>query len=375
MQVLVVGGGVIGLATACELARQGHDVQLVERETPGARASWVAAGLLTPSSPWKYPQALVDLCFASEALYPDFVADLVEHTGIDPEYEVAGMLYPEGVGATAERVAEETARREAMGFRHERLDRAALDARQPGLGPSVTGACFQPRSGRVRPPRLNAGLHRRALGLGVLVTSHCEIVRLVGDGRGVRGAQTATGQLLEAEVVVLAAGSWSGQLARTLGLQVDVRPVRGQILLLRGEPGQLGPTINDGDGYLVPRRDGRILVGSTMEDAGFNAWTTPEVLARLRARARELFPATARMEVETDWAGLRPGTPDRLPYLGPVAEVPGLVLATGHFRNGILLAPITARLVADLVAGRRPGVDLAPYAPRPVDPGAVLVGT
>jgi len=145
-------------------------------------------------------------------------------------------------------------------------------------------------------------------------------------------------------------------------------------VLLAGPPGLLRPTLNDGEVYLVPRRDGRILVGSTMEEVGFNAWTTPETIAALLARARRLLPACAALPVEMDWAGLRPGTPDRLPYLGAVPSVPGLILATGHFRNGILLAPITAATVADLVAARTPALDLSAYAPRELDPQAVLAG-
>jgi glycine oxidase len=375
MQVLVVGGGVQGLAIGNALARDGHDVQIVEREIPGQRASWVAAGLLTPSSPWKYPRALVDLCRTSEALFPDFAADLLEHTGMDPEYELAGMLYPEGAGLSAGHVAEETRLRREMGFEMEHLSRAALDALQPGFAPEIDGATWQTASARVRPPRLLAALRRRAVGLGVLVTSHCEVSALLGDARGVRGVLTARGQELEADAVVLAAGAWSGALAATLGLRVDVRPVRGQILLLRGPPGLLGPTVNNGDSYLVPRRDGRILVGSTMEDVGFEAWTTPEAIVRLRCQARALLPATEGMVGEMAWAGLRPGTADRVPYIGPVPEVPGLVLATGHFRNGILLAPVTAALVTEVLAGRPTSQDIRPYAPRPVDPEAVLVPT
>jgi glycine oxidase len=292
---------------------------------------------------------------------------------MDPEYEVAGMLYPEGAGVSAERLGGETRQRVGMGFEMQRLGRDALDALQPGLAPAVTGAAWQPDSARVRPPRLLAALRRRAAGLGVLVTSHCEVSALLGDGRGVRGVRTARGQDLEAEAVVLAAGAWSGGLAATLGLQVAVRPVRGQILLLLGRPGVLVPTVNNGDSYLVPRRDGRILVGSTMEDVGFEAWTTPEAIVRLRCQARALLPATEGMVGEMAWAGLRPGTADRVPYIGTVPEVPGLVLATGHFRNGILLAPITARLVAELLTGRPTSQDITPYAPRAVDPDAALV--
>jgi len=375
MQILVVGGGVIGLNIALDLVRDGHDVQLLEREIPGQRASWCSAGLLTPSSPWNYGAPLIELAHLSETLYPDLVADLLEHTGIDSEYEIAGMLYPEGVGADATKVADETARRNALGFATEPLGRAQLDVLQPGFAAKVTGAGWQPHSARLRPPRLLAAMRRRAVGLGVLVTSHCDVTGILGDARGVRGVATSTGQDLPADVVVLAAGAWASSLATTIGVEIDVRPVRGQILLLRGEPGLLGPTVNNGDSYLLPRRDGRVLVGSTMEDAGFDAVTTPEAIARLRGLARAIFPSTEHMVGETAWAGLRPGTPDRLPYIGPVDDVPGLLLATGHYRNGILLAPITARLIADVVAGRDTQVDLSPFAPRPLDPDTTLVPT
>jgi glycine oxidase len=373
MDVLVVGGGVIGLSCACTLAADGHNVELVERERTGTRASWVAAGLLTPSSPWKYPPGLIELATASEAMYPDYVADLVDHTGLDPQFEDAGILYPEGVGTHAADLAAQTAQRIALGFDVQHLDREALDALQPGLGPTVTGAAFQSHCTRLRPPRLLAALRKRALRLDVTLIEECDVVALNGGPSGVTGITTHTGQRLGAEAVVLAAGAWSGELAASLGLELDVRPVRGQILLLRGEPGVLIPTLNDGDEYLLPRRDGRILVGSTMEDVGFEAVNTSSALEQLRRQARVLLPATEHMEEETYWAGLRPATPDRLPYLGPVPEIPGLVLATGHYRNGILLAPVTARCVADVLAGRTPPVDLSPFAPRPVDPEAVLV--
>lgn len=374
MQILVVGGGIQGLAAAIALVEDGHLVQLVERERPGSRASWVAAGLLTPSTPWVYPPALIELCHRSEASYADFVGALKHHTGVDAEHEVAGMIYPEGLSFAAPTIAEHTSRRCSLGFSVERLDRAALDRVQPGLGPAVSGAGWQPRSARVRPPRLLRALLARARQLGVELLSDCPVAALERRGSRLVGARLAGGQLLEAELTVLAAGAWSGDLARSAGVALDVRPVRGQMLLLRGPPGLLSATINDGLCYLVPRRDGRILVGSTMEDVGFDAVTTPLALARLRELAGALFPATRELPLEASWAGLRPGTPDRLPYLGSVPDCEGLLLATGHYRNGILLAPITARLVADVVAGRRPEVDLSPFAPRALDERLSLVG-
>ena len=376
MDVLVVGGGIQGLATACALARDGHAVELLEREKTGSRASWLAAGLLTPSTPWTYPRALVDLAFTSEARFADFVADLIDHGGPDPELEDHGMLYPSGFGVTPEQVADETEIRRELGYEVDLLDRAALDALQPGLGGRVTCAGWQAKGARVRPPRLLAALRRRALALDVVIHENCAVTGLLGGPGGVRGVAACRDggreQMLEGDAVVLAAGAWSGGLARTLGVDVAVRPVRGQILLLRGPPGLLGPTLNAGTNYLVPRPDGRILVGSTMEEAGFDATTTRSALDTLRTVAHELLPATRDMAEEMSWAGLRPGTPDRMPYIGAVPDVPGLVLATGHFRNGILLAPITAACVAAVLAGRAPPVDLSPFAPRPVDPDAVL---
>jgi len=372
MQVLIIGGGVVGLSTACALGSAGHAVQLVERERTGSRASWVAAGLLTPSTPWRYPPALIDLCRRSEALYPAFVEQLLRHTGHDAQLQTAGMLYPEGVTFSAPLVAEHRARRNALGFEVQALDRVALDALQPGLGHAVSGAAWQPVSSRVRPPRLLAGLRARALQLNVSLLEQCAVESLSRVRGAVSGVRLANGQELGADAVVLAAGAWSGLLAQSVELELPVRPVRGQILLLSGPPGLLGPVINDGDCYLVPRRDGRLLVGSTMEDAGFDAVTTDDALARLRRLATSLLPASAGLPVESSWAGLRPATLDRMPYLGAVPDVPGLVLATGHFRNGILLAPVTAALVTDVLDGREPAVDLSPFACREVDPEASL---
>ncbi|MED5330793.1 MAG: glycine oxidase ThiO [Planctomycetota bacterium] len=362
MDILVVGAGVQGLTISLELAQRGHSVQLLERETPGSRASWVAAGLLTPSSPWKYPLPLIELAFASEALYPKFVRDLYEQTGIDPEFETEGMIYPIGLEAGEDSLVFEAERRRQRGYEIEQLDRETLDRIVPGMGERIEGALWQPRSSRVRPPRLLRALIRACALAGVHLVPFASVERLSLRRGRVTGVVVGE-QALAADRVILAAGAWSAQLAASAGLPLAVAPIRGQMLLLQGRRGALGPTINDGEEYLVPRQDGRILVGSTMEDAGFEAVNTPSALDRLRRRALDLFPETESMKEETHWAGLRPATPDRLPYLGESKNVEGLILACGHFRNGILLAPGTARLVGQLVDGENPLVELSPFSP------------
>lgn len=359
MQVLVVGGGVIGLALANRLAAEAHDVLLLERETPGQRASWVAAGLLSPGSHADEQPAYHALNRAALTRWPAFVAELLRETGQDGEYEQSPVLFPRRAQRDPSTWDAFLAANRAGGTALDELDRPALDALQPGFGPRFDGAALAHDAARVRPPRLLAGLRRQAAARGVEIVSHCSVTALAHHGRRVTGAITARGAVIEADEVVLAAGAWSARLASTAGLELSVRPVRGQILLLRGPSGMLGPFVDDDDCYLLPRRDGRLLVGSTTEEAGFDAVTTPEALALLRRRAAELMPTTATLEVETAWAGLRPGTGDGLPYLG--RALPGLVLATGHFRNGVLLAPITAELLADELAGRTPALDLAPF--------------
>lgn len=367
MDVLVVGGGIVGCASAVALAGDGHAVRLVRRDDAlDATASWVAGGLLTPCSPWRYPAPLIDLCRRSEALYPGFARELAAQVGIDPQLDVGGVLFPAGLAVGDDEIASEAETRRALGFDVEVLDRAGVEAVQPRLNDAITSAGWMPTAARIRTPRLLAAIKARAAQLGVRETLG-EVDELLVDGDRVTGVRLGD-TTLRADVVVLAAGAWSGRLAEPVGVDLAVSPVRGQILLLAGEPGELGPMVIDGDDYLIPRRDGHVLVGSTMEEAGFDPTTDDETLDELRAFARRLYPRAARMREVRSWAGLRPGTSDRMPYLGAVDGLDGLVVATGHYRNGILLAPITGRIVADVVAGRRPPVDLAPFAPRrPVD--------
>lgn len=355
--VIVVGGGIVGCAVAYRLAKENLAVTLVERGEIGREASWAAGGILTPVHLAEYPTALSALCAASLALYPGLVAELPT----DPEFRTTGLLLlaRDDAGEAAALALE--AWKRANGRPAERLSREETHARQPGLAPEVRGGLFLPDIAQVRNNRMTAALREAAVKRGVEIRAQTPVTGFLRVPGRVNGVKTARGDIYAA-TTVLAAGAWSGEIGRSLGLELKVKPVKGQVLLTEGGADFLRTMILEGETYLVPRADGKILIGSTLEDAGFDKSVTLEAVGGLAARAAALMPGIAKLPLVTSWAGLRPSTPDRLPYLGR-GLMEGLVIATGHFRNGILLAPVTAELVADLIMGRTPAIDLSPFHP------------
>jgi len=357
--VLVVGGGVIGCAVAAELAARGRGVIVLERAEPGTEASGAAAGMLSPQAEARTRDAFFDLALASRELYPAWVRVLEEETGVDVGYRRTGLLHCDFTGPGAESRAEQIAWQRVAG-----LDAAAL---RPGelqpeiaerLSSEVSAAVFYPGEGAVDPRRLTRAAWLCAERRGVRVRTGVEVLGFRIEGGACRGVETRAGTIL-GDAVVDAAGAWAA-FESSLPLSVPVEPVRGQIVELRLAGRPLPTILSSDDVYLVPRADGTVLLGSTVEHVGFRKEVTAAAMERLIAAAVRLCPEIASARFVTAWSGLRPATPDGLPILGP-CRVPGLFFAAGHFRNGILLAPVTAVALADLLTGGT-GKNLASFS-------------
>jgi glycine oxidase len=350
---LIVGGGVIGLTTAYYLARQGAAVAVLDQADLGRQASWAGAGIIPPGNPDHARSPFDRLRALSSRLYPTLSQELRERTGLDNGYAVSGGLeLPDGDAPTEEWRSE--------GVPFEEVRGAALRRLAPGLAPAFDRAYFLPGMAQVRNPRHLKALIAFAEAEGVLLEPHLPARRLLlADGRVV-GVETEQGRR-DAGRVLLAAGAWTDALLAPVGVRLGVQPVRGQIALLQTDRPGARPILMQGKRYLVPRLDGRVLVGSTEEDAGFDARPTAAAIAGLLAFAAGLVPALAGAVVERCWAGLRPGSPDGLPFLGPVTGCAGLYVAAGHFRAGLQLSPGSGLVLAEMLLGRPTSLPLEAF--------------
>jgi glycine oxidase len=358
--VVVIGAGVQGCAVAWRLARAGKDVLVLERSIPGAEASSAAGGILSPGVEAVEPGPFYDLCRASLARYASFARELVAETGLDVGYRGGGTLEIALDDDHAQLLAARAERLEHHRMPAEILDDAAARRLEPGLSPETRGALFFPDEASIDPRLLSRALYLAAHAAGARFAPGQVHRILHADGRAV-GVDHASGRI-EADDVVLAAGAWS-TLVEGSGLRpTSVRPVRGQIALLDTRPRLLSRVVFSGKGYVVPRADGRVLCGSTMEEVGFERAVTAGGIRSVLELAIEIAPALERAPILETWSNFRPASPDCWPILGAGA-VPGLWYATGHTRNGILLTPITADSIAAAVLGSDPPVDLRPFSP------------
>lgn len=357
--VAIIGGGIIGCALARELAQAGARVTVLERGRPGGEASAAAAGMLGPRAECDAAGPLLTLGVASLALYPDVVESLREESGIDPEYEREGILYV-ALDADDEHVlAERAAWQRRAGFTVERLTAADVRALEAGLTGDVRSGFVFPDDHRIDNVRLTRAYAVAAVRLGVDVRAGCPVRRVLCERGRTTGVESG-GAIVAAGAVVNAAGAWAEELTPRPGC-LPVKPVRGQMVTLATEGPAFRHAIYSRGVYLVPRRDGRLLAGSTYEDAGFDKRVTAEAVGGILGRTMRLAPFLGRATLGASWAGLRPGTPDSLPILGTDPEITGLHYATGHYRNGILLAPVTACALAALVLGAQTSYDLTPF--------------
>jgi glycine oxidase len=373
--VLVIGAGVIGLACAWRLAQRGARVRVLERDVPGSGASGVAAGMLAPVGELSFGEpGLLEMNLASARGYADFVAELQGETGTEIGYDRGGALHVALDRDEAEALRRRHEHQLSLGLPAEWLRPSECRSREPGLAPAVAGGVLVGDEGAVDPAALTAALADAARRAGAAIEVGVEVTGALADAEAIFGVRTADGRELRAERVVLAAGCWSAAEWLPEAARPRVRPVKGQIVTLAGTGSAplCERIVATERVYVVPREDGRIVVGATVEERGYDATVTAGGMHELLREAYRVLPEIAELELVEARAGLRPGTPDNLPLIGRGA-LDGLLLATGHFRNGVLLAPLTADAVTALVTGGRQPEEVAHAdparfgAPRPAE--------
>jgi glycine oxidase len=371
---VIIGGGVIGLSIARELAGRGARVRVLSRALGRDTASWAAAGIFPPAPAGLDASPGDRLTAWSDALHRTWAEELRSETGIDNELRRCGGLHVAASDAGLDRLAVSADSWRRRGARCSWLTAGDIPAHEPALAPAVEAGGIRagfllPDEMSLRPPRHLEALAASCRRRGVAITA-AEVLGVDVQDGSVAGVVTDAG-VVRGGAYCLATGAWSGHVAAALRLTIEIRPIRGQIVLLRLPRQILGRVVNFGIDYLVPRDDGRLLVGSTIEDAGFAATTTPEAVDRLLGVAQRLVGTLPGAVCEQAWAGLRPGSTDGLPMLGRIPALANAYVATGHFRAGLHQSTGTAVLLADLMTGARPSIDPTPFSPtRPMNPVA-----
>ena len=387
---LILGGGVIGLSLAWELAQAGIRVRVIDRGQPGQEASWAGAGMLPPGIRRQCNTPLEQLQGLGSELHPQWHEKLFEATGIDNGFRRSGAVYlakprsskrnaaADNSGVDDHSLAEDIAAWQSRGIRAEALDADTLRAIEPAIEPSLAStsldnptACFLPDECQIRNPRHLRALLVACSRAGVEISPGVEAEDFVVTGNNNSSPQDsnkrvtgviAGGHVLKADHICITTGSWSAALVRRLGISISVRPMRGQMVLLRDSHCTLKRIVNVGPRYLVPRGDGLVLVGSTEEEAGFDRSTTAQGIQGLLDFALELAPSLSQAVVERSWAGLRPATAGGMPYLGLLPGFENVSVAAGHFRAGLWLSPATAVVMRQAILNQKPEIDLTPFS-------------
>lgn len=354
---LIIGGGVIGMMLARELAQANADVTIVDRKACAQESSWAGGGIVSPLYPWRYPDPVTELATWSQSSYVHLAQELLDETGFDPELRQKGMLM---VGVEDQEDALAWAKKYHRPLR--KVDANFLYQQEPNLGVGLEEGLWMPEVCSIRNPRLGRSL-RESLVLNPCITlkENQEVQGFKVSDNKVVGVETAEG-LIQAKQVIIAAGAWSGELLAMLDQALPVEPVHGQMMLFKAKPGLVNRVILKGGRYVIPRNDGRVLVGSTMERIGFAKQTTQEAAKSLHATAVDIIPTLADYEVEHHWSGLRPGSPEGIPFIGQVMGFGNLYINAGQFRNGLVLAPASTRLLADILLQRDTIIPAEPYA-------------
>ncbi|MBY0579656.1 MAG: glycine oxidase ThiO [Burkholderiales bacterium] len=334
--IVIIGAGIIGLSSAYELAKQGASVTVLDRGEVGMEASWAGGGILFPLLPWDYRGEVTALTGLGASLYPAWMDALQDSSGIDPEYVKCGMRVLSGARS---------------------MQNAPIWCERHGVRfVEKDGEFMLPDVAQVRNPRLIRALGKTLENMGVTILCGREITALEKRGQRISGIKTADGTIYSGQNYVVCAGAWSNNL-----IEIRSFPVRGQMLLFEAEPGFADSILLKDDIYLVPRRDGHILVGSTIEYAGFDKSVTAEAAGFLHESAAAILPELGSMNPVRQWAGLRPGSIDNIPVICRHPDMENLYINSGHFRYGVTMAPASARILSSLFSGEAPPLDIGAY--------------
>ncbi len=364
MKALVIGAGIIGNAVAWRLARAGANVTILERGRAGQEASWAAAGMIAPQAEAEGAGPFLRFCVEGKNAFEALLPELIAESGIDPEYDQgSGVLYLAfNDKDRAELGARAKSQREA-GLQVDEISGEQARKIATAVSPQAISALYFPHENRIENRQLTQAFLVAALKAGARLMEDSRVEAIETRGGKFAAVRVQGGDLVEGDVAINAAGSWASVIRGAEADNVRLYPVRGQIVCFQTRPNLIGPSIFSLRGYAVPRRDGRMLAGSTREMARYSKDVTLEGMEGIVRAARDMLPSLSGMRFREAWAGLRPATADFLPVLGPSPTIAGLYYATGHFRSGILLAAITGREMAAMVTGSKPAVDLAPFSP------------
>ena len=358
--VVVAGGGLIGASIAFELAQAGLQVSVFDAREPGREASWASAGMISPAPEGPDTIPLVPLSKASAAMYPDFLQAVEEFSGRDVGYRPDGAMEVFWEGDVREEISTLMAVYHGVGLRAEALTGEQAKELEPELREEVQGGVLRPDESSLDNRVLTQATLEAARHKGVEIFAGNGAAGIWREGRSCKGLLLTNGRV-EANWTIIAAGCFSAKI-EGVAPYAPVFPTKGQMVALRCEAVQIQHVLWSENVYLVPRNDGRILAGSTAERMGFDRDVTAGGMKKILTGAIELIPAFAKARIEASWAGLRPDSPDHLPILGPT-DVEGLLMATGHFRSGILLAPLTARLVREWITSQKVSMDWERFSP------------
>ncbi len=352
--ITLIGGGIIGLLTAREFIKAGATVAIIEKNLLGQESSWAGGGILLPLYPWRQADAITRLVLQSLKLYPTLAAELLAETQLDPEWTPCGMLIVKNPDHAA---AVNWCKAGNIAYQ------SAGDDFFKALNTKPEQPLWLPEIAQARNPRLVKSLRQDLLNKGVTLIEQCETTGIIRDKNRITAIDSTSGTIAVNQLIV-AAGAWTGNLFGQFFPDSEapkIAPVKGQMLLFEARPETLKHMVLDGDQYLIPRRDGKILAGSTVELAEFNKSTTTEAKDRLHEFAINLLPSLNDFPVIKHWAGLRPGTEQGIPYIDKHAEISNLFINAGHFRNGLAMGPASAQLMVDLVLQRPTAVAPEPY--------------